>query len=300
MSHDTLSTDIPPHLPSHTYRDIRSASFPSRKPRKPSCKSTRCRSCAAITLNTTRRARKQDLHHTLRRSTWEADLWNDSCVDEDYRSIDDMVQSRTLGRWMREAEEFDVWARRRVGEMRGIKEGGMGDGDNGMKVHTTRPTTLEDVHAHTLLSEVLVPNIRYIQWLGPGLIHLCGLWRFGDYKYAYYTCAPGAWSWRWVSCDRCVATCYRGCKPWVVCRCVGKDDMVGVLGHGRRVRLVEWGNERVWRAVLEEERKNLEEEDKMGREMRLVEEERGWDVVSVAASEEWSVISERSGFEVVR
>ena len=98
--------------------------------------------------------------------------------------------------------------------------------------YTTLPTSHEDTHAHTLLSQILVPNASQIHWLGPSLLLVCGLCRFGERQFGDYNCAPGAWERGWVMCEYCTVKCERGCKPWIVCMCKG-DDEGGVVGLGR-------------------------------------------------------------------
>jgi hypothetical protein len=319
-------------LSSHTYADLRSARRAFQRTRKYPQKRSRnqdyCRCCFDIHYNETRLAHKKEIQNALRRQVWEDDLLAEKHINEDHDQIGDVEYFEKFGRWREgvvNAEDFGAWGRRRINEMRKVKEdrirrAARNDGidtvmpSSPFPAPTTLPTTSSDIHHHALLTEVLKPSKWLLGYLrrekrAPFPI-IEGFYWFGEFKWAWHRNASGCWEFG-GECDGCALPCPCCCtgngSMYYPCSCaefrgtVAPEDV-------QTCSLVEWVKGRLRGVMVKEEQmrawKDSRDQDDsdcgadmtdLQEMMRLREE---WDVVS-NASEEWSMLSEESEFDMI-
>jgi hypothetical protein len=191
------------------------------------------------------------------------------------------------------SEDFGAWARRRVEEMRRVKEDrirgsttrawgkhvGKGYMCEEYSCPTTQPTTVFDIDAHDSLDFLLYeytltdPYVPSYRW-------------FTEYAWRWHRNFSGCWV---LGYDN---QCQGGTVPCTCCN-VGSGSMywpcfctefnldAPAPEEVQRCSLVEWVKGKL-RVVMEEE------EDMEGRENDL---DGGWDVVSCGTSLDWEVLS---------
>jgi hypothetical protein len=263
-------------IPSHTYRDLRSARRSYQRTRKHPHKSPRrqrqCSCCQVISSNQSRRARKRgrqdELHRAYDEYTSDDEWWY-------YEEREIACECNFVrGCQQSKPEDFGTWARRRINEARAVKEARLQSPRLAVPT-TTLPTILRDAYGHTVLTDFLMPNTSFMHFLSPSLLHVCGMWRsWKDYEcFADYS---GLWEWEWAFCERCMyKNCVRGCTQWVCCNCKGGDEVCVARSSG-------WALLGDWRWA--------ERDKRVGRVVGKNAEGEEWDIVS-NVSEEWSVVS---------
>lgn len=266
-------------IPSHTYRDLRSARRSYQRTRKhPHKKSHRERQCCCC----------QDTRSHQTRRAWKRSRQDDMHQAHDEHTEDVMYHWRDEGdtkdvcvyfRDFEQHEDFSTWARRRIDETRAMKEARLRSAPT-----TTLFTTPNDTHAQNVLTSLLVPNNNFMHFLSPNLLHVCGIWRFSPQLFQYFD-GIKPWQWDWAFCERCMyKNCVRRCFQWECFMCKG-DDVTGVARESGCAALGEWRWARKASRVAEEDKNGAEEDAE-------------WDLVP-SVTEEWSMVSEESDFEVL-
>ncbi|KAF2029597.1 hypothetical protein EK21DRAFT_112807 [Setomelanomma holmii] len=306
---------------SHTYRDLRSASRAYRRTHnypKRSHNTSVCRSCHDISYNSARLARKKDVHNTLSQwhETYQTDVEAESDCGYSNLYLDDVAYRERFGIWRpgarldEEAEDFGAWARRRVNEMRAVKEERLRQAqseNHTNSVATTLPTTPEDCTAHALLASMLTLSKRQTQYFRskhrPLLPSIRGFAWFGEFEYAWHRNASGCWEFGYADCGWCVFP--HSCCGIAYARCScreftdGEGRWKGPAPEERQgCALVEWVSGELWDVLVEEERRVEGLRDMFEGEMGDDWSEE-WDVMSDGVSEGWSVVSEEEEFEVI-
>jgi hypothetical protein len=288
-------------LSSHTYADLRSARRAYQRTRKyPQERlnnTSDCRCCSEMHYSKARRTRKKDIQDPMCPEVWGDVFACEQQTNEDYSHIDDVDYFEMFGRWrpgVQNAEDFGAWGRRRIMEMRAVKEDRIRRATSNLapphSPTTTLPTTSSDIYHHALLTEVLTPT-KYLlfksRWtnISPIPIIYGFLW-FGEFEWAWHRNASGCWEFGGVCSDYtlpCPCCCMGNGSMYYSCSC---EEFEGTTAPEdvHRCSLVEWVDGELRGIMLEEETAKNEE--------RWVRQE--WDVVSDAASEEWSVVSEES------
>jgi hypothetical protein len=225
-------------------------------------------------------------------------------------------------------EDFTTWCLRRIAEMRAVKEFRLARGTPqhvkpaiwqrkrdarsrkqivvyiGDETSTTLPTNAYNALGHELLRSVLAPkNWWHRQRMSNAeLLHGKGGYRwFGEYTWQWYRNGSGCWELGYGGeywCEEC------GGMSWSAKHkeCVEREREIGPAPEeAQRCCLVEWVGREGRDLILREERDAMFRED--GKEMELddenmvgvvgegeAEEGHGWDLVSIASSEAWSVV----------
>jgi hypothetical protein len=297
-------------LSSHTYADLRSARRAYQRTRRDHPKTRlRCRCCSA-TYYKTRCARKSDIHNSLQQQAWHDDVAAEERWNAEYNGMDEVVKFANFGRWregVQEAEDFGTWGRRRINEMRACKEERMRRAQKGEDVEplaqaTTLPTSHLDRHAHAILRSTITPSKRDISyWRSKGqapFYTICGFEWFGEYAWAWHRNASGCWEFGYDGCEGdafpCPCCCSGNGSMYFACSCKdfkdGQGRWVGPAPEDmQRCSLMEWVNGSLWGL--------LQDDDNLSDEEAKVEEE--WEVLSNATSQDWSVLSQASNFDII-
>jgi hypothetical protein len=285
------------HLSSHTYADMRSA----RRAYQRTCKydQERLRTLGSkMPRNKARRTRRRDTQSNMRPDVWSDVFAAERETNQDYDHIDDVDYFEKFGRWrlaVQDADDFGAWGRRRIMEMRAVKEERMQRQSLSLAptrvLGTTLPTTPSDIHHHALLAEVLTPN-KFLLFASrwnktPPFPIIDGFYWFGEFEWAWHRNASGCWEFG--------GQCGGGALPCPCCN-MGNGSMAypcsceqfaGTVApeDTQRCGLVEWASSSLMEVILEDIGESEEDE-------RWVRGE--WDMVSDAASEAWSLHSEQS------
>jgi hypothetical protein len=296
-------------LSSHTYADLRSARRAYQRTRRYHPKKRlRCSSCPA-THHKTRFARKSDIHSTHQEQVRHDDVAAEERWNAEYNAMDEVVKFSRFGHWrdgVQDAEDFGTWGRRHISEMRACKEERMRRAQTGEAVEplaqtTTLPTSHLDRHAHAVLRSMLTPSKHHLSyWRSKGqapFYTIYGFEWFGEYAWAWHRNASGCWEFGYGSCEGdafpCPCCCMGNGSMYYACSCKDFQD-----GEGRwvgpapedmqRCSLVEWANGRLWGLLQDDD--NVSDQD-----VRVEEE---WDMLSNATSQDWSVLSQASDFDI--
>jgi hypothetical protein len=146
---------------------------------------------------------------------WEGGNWSETCLQQG-ATWEDVRRRETFTEI---GETFGAWGRRRIGEMRRVREARMvhdarptaTDG-----TQTTLPTTPADIEAHALLGRALRPRRRGADSL-PRAIH--GYDFFGEYAWGWHRNWSGcfelsSWGCRSTSYWRCYCEAYAAHGRW--------------------------------------------------------------------------------------
>ncbi|KAF2439470.1 hypothetical protein P171DRAFT_448293 [Karstenula rhodostoma CBS 690.94] len=158
---------------------------------------------------------------------WEGGNWSEWCLQQG-ATWEDVWGWEP---WVEIGETFGAWARRRIGEMRAVKEArlraatlrntGLVDMAIAMEkataLTTTQPTTPSDIEAHDLLARVLHPPWRRKTDTLPRAIHGYGF--FAEYEWYWHRNMSGCFELTsWVSHSpsywRCYCDMYAACGRW--------------------------------------------------------------------------------------
>jgi hypothetical protein len=206
-------------------------------------------------------------------------------------------------------ESFATWAQRRINEMRSVREDRLRRGaaptsypmvwkrrkywrvGNTIDVYTgdastiTLPTNTYDAFGHELLRSVLESPLREIH----------GYAWFGEYEWAWHRNMSGCWEIGYARCTRydgdwehdpipCPHCCADGAGVFLECYCRDFDGVLAPEGM-QMCSLVEWvsdGGRKILVAEEASEKLDTPNESETGE---------GWEVLSGATSESWSVVS---------
>lgn len=315
------------------FKDFRSARYAHQRTRKyPRKKRTRKQDRVyglwGYNKNGQRLRVAEETHHFLQQESWWDDFGAELAWNEEMEWTDELSYFSTFGKWRYgktigdggDGEDFEMWGQRRIEEMRRVKEDRLRkqqQNSGALKTQpaplpsittssskafvptTTLPTTAMDIHGHKILREILIPNKYQIQWLRrqgkPPFNTINGFYWFGQYSWAWHRNEWGFWEFGGPECDYPLFCACCGCGGWR-CAC---DKFKGkpAPDEVHSCALVEWTKGPL-RDMLEEEHFREAEED---RELDVVSDvqEEPWEMMSDAASEGWSVVSEEEEFEVV-
>lgn len=209
-------------------------------------------------------------------------------------------------------ENFSVWCQRRIAEMRAVKENRIRRGDpesfkpmlwerrrvwqhyKGYDIYcgdestTTQPTNANDALGHALLRSILSPVNWYQK---PMRLKNASLFRpdtdyqwFGEFHWAWHRNGSGCWEVGYDgSCDEGPDMCY-GC----FCR---QDTYMPALDEMQSCSLLEWVTDDGKEIIMLEVAREVKLQDSNGGvELSESEAGHGWDVVSVASAESWSIV----------
>jgi hypothetical protein len=266
--------------------------------------------------NQMRLARKRDLAHTLRHSTWHQDIEAAAQFEGEYQHMDAVVKLQRFGKLRLEdvkSEDFGVWARRRIEEMRRVKEDRLRSTSApvsrtpaSLSLATTLPIEKSDIYAHYLLSSALSLSKHEKNYLRSKHIPLFpvihGFAWFGEYSWAWHRNASGCWEVGYAGCGACAFPCSCCCagngSMYYGCAC---EEWRGVVApeETQRCALVEWVVGELWDVMLAEEEQGKRGETVSGEVGEFRDWVEEWDVVSDIVSDGWSVVSVESEFEVV-
>jgi hypothetical protein len=193
---------------SHTYADMRSARRAYQRTRKHCQKRRhpmpRCNSCSDMLRAKARRSRWRDTDMAMRPDVWGDVFAVEREINQDYDHIDDVDYFEKFGRWrpgVQDADDFGAWGRRRIMEMRAVKEERIqrrllalaptrGPG-------TTLPTAPSDILQHAPLAQVLTPNKFLLfasRWSKTAPYPMIdGFYWFGEYEWTWHRNASGCW-----------------------------------------------------------------------------------------------------------
>ncbi|KAH4208508.1 hypothetical protein HBH98_197460 [Parastagonospora nodorum] len=209
-------------------------------------------------------------------------------------------------------ENFSLWCQRRIAEMRAVKENRIRRGEpesfkptlwerrhdwrhyKGYDIYcgdestTTQPTNVYDALGHALLRSILSPANWYQK---PMRLTNASLFRpntdyqwFGEFAWAWHRNGSGCWE---VGYDD---YCDEGPDMFYGCFC-RQSTCVPALDEKQGCSLVEWiADEGRKIFMLEETRETELQDSDGGAEFSESEASHGWDVVSVASAESWSIV----------
>lgn len=333
---------------SHPFSDFRSASLAHRRTKKyPRQKDTRRRNRCCEICNPPRHsgrlARNEEAKHHIQGKHWTDDWAAHREFEEELKWVDDIKRYELFGQgrevfekisdsaevkdgWMISGEDFGAWGRRRIAEMRAVKEERLREAfDNekdgacndatvtpripSLTSKTTLPTTASDIHAHSLLKQILTPTRHFLRLSRLNKGHpfpaIYSFAWFGEYDWQWHRNYSGCWELGYA--DAC-----GGCSIPCSCCCVGNGSMYwpchcadfGVEpapDEMQRCSLVEWVYGELWRIMKEEALLVCDgsvEDNNEDCDDRQIEE---WEVMSDgdAASEGWSVVGSGEEFELL-
>ncbi|KAF1848962.1 uncharacterized protein K460DRAFT_83420 [Cucurbitaria berberidis CBS 394.84] len=336
---------------SHPFSDLRAASYAHRRLKKYPEQISRKRGHRGEDYRPTKYwtslfQREESKHHTQNRP-WE-ELWGaESDFKDDLKFMDEVVAYQRFGKyaeifegragvemdgWMMSGEDFGAWGRKRIGEMRSVKEDRIrkaqctrttttvpasrkDDEEHANSTivstspipNTTLPITPLDIHAHNLLKEILTPNeyfLRRRRFMKPPIPRISGFQWFGVYEWQWHRNQSGCWELGYAdSCGGCSFPC--------TCCCVGNGSMYWPCSCAEFAKdekgpeevhtcsLIEWVKGPLWAVLMHDEHERRMVEIIEASEGEESKHSEAWELMSDAASEGWSIVSVESGFEIL-
>ncbi|CAO2650174.1 Nn.00g014660.m01.CDS01 [Neocucurbitaria sp. VM-36] len=339
---------------SHSFADLRSASYAHRRTKKfhknarayRRCFDWDCALCHHIKYRA-RRWRGEEIKHHIQNKDWEEQWSAGWAHEEDLYYMDEIVAYQRHGKnadifegrvgtredgWLISGENFGAWGRRRIMEMRAVKEERIrkaqrtltpavptpvkGDekpsidkADSTPRIpHTTLPITPSDIEGHQLLSSILTPNKYFRQRCRvkniPPIPAINGFYWFGEYAWQFHRNGSGCWELGYVGqCDDCGSfpcpccctgngSMYYGCS----CKDFARDEKSPE--EVQSCSLVEWVRGALWDVLVREEFEKRTAEG-IGWEGEKESDNEEWELMSHATSEGWSVVSEESEYDML-
>ena len=342
-------------ISSHPFADLRSASYAHRRTKQyhKTSRATRrctdydCELCHHIKHHA-RLSRREETKHDIQSESWKDKLYAEWAHEVDVQYMDEIVAYQRFGKhadifegrvgtnedgWLISGENFGAWGRRRIGEMRAVKEERIrkaqrtrtpslsvprkGDEKHSSSVivskppipHTTLPITPLDKLGHNLLTSILMPN-KYFRWYCrkkniPAFPTIYGFGWFGEFEWQWHRNASGCWELGYPSecngCDSlpCTCCCTRNGSMYYRCYCAdfGRDEKSPE--KMQRCSLVEWVKGVLWDILVREEFERRVTGGVDCEEGRESEREEEWELMCHAASEGWSVVSAESEYDML-
>lgn len=304
---------------SHEFQDFRSARRAYQRSKnygRRACSRCHCWCCKR---NHIRVLKAKDCSKILEQRPWDDDFGAQMDWETDMEFMNETTHMATFGNisnkarrlMAEEGEDFGTWGRRRIEEMRRVKEDRIrkqlsnstpGPRSSSSVLTTTLPTHPLDIHGHKILREVLTPTKNMANWLRsqgkPPFHTIIGFEWFGEYSWAWawHRNESGFWEIGYPGCGdgtfpcSCCGTGFRSCHCEEFEGSAAPDEM-------QWCPLVEWTRGSL-RDMLEEAYDKGNHEDK---DMHLAYEEESevWEVMSGVASMEWSVLASDEEFEFV-
>ncbi|KAF1941020.1 hypothetical protein EJ02DRAFT_455566 [Clathrospora elynae] len=202
----------------HPFRDLRAAAWAHRRTKRHARRNSGAKHAYQ---RMTRTARHQDTYTRIERREWEDDWEAEHLHKLNVENMDAIVAYQCFGRNATIIEEknngdegvygedFGAWARRRISEMRDMKEARIRStllvqGTRSRAMHpvdripqTTLPTSESDIRAHRLLTSILTPNKHFLRSSRrkgtPPLPSIRGFQWFGEYAWQWHRNMSGCW-----------------------------------------------------------------------------------------------------------
>jgi hypothetical protein len=295
-----------------------------------------------------RLSRRKEAAHEVQSGYWE-ELWaEEEMFNSDLYYMDDVTRYRIFGQHKEvfetksfgddgfaehyRGEDFGTWGRRRINEMRAVKEARLErklagideEAYNKSRIKaTTLPTTQLDIEGHHLLRGVLEVNKYMRNYLRsknqPPFRTIISFQWFGEYVWQWHRNLSGCWEIGFgaVCEDGYDYPCYCGnivrCDyDFNGCSCPKFRRDEKSPEDTQECSLVEWVKGNLFVMMVEEERTSQQKKEynneawKAGLE-KLAGSYNGpsdgdsndWEVLSHGVSDSWSVVSSIDDFEVV-
>jgi hypothetical protein len=248
----------------HPFKDLRAASRRAKRyPERIKSGNKRRRRDPMPVTRTQRN--KEEAYKRIASREWEDDWDAERCHEIDLEHMDDIVEyerfgkhadifERNDGEFVVYGENFGTWARRRIDEMRWVKEHRIHKSDKptsdlrgtlvlphtlrctarpggvmasiptaplARRTDTTLPTSMEDIRAHLALACVLASSKAFRHHCRrartPSFQAIEGFGWWGEYTWAWHRNLSGCWVLGYGECDGCSVPC--------TCCCTGNGSM---------------------------------------------------------------------------